>query len=260
MTCSSSNSEHSRKRQSRRKPLLTIPLVIVLGLAFGVSCAQKSSPLTRVTVAGETTMKAEPDAAVVFLSVITQGQQALSAQQENARKSDAVIQALKAKAGTDAEIKTSDYSLQPQFDYRDNKLPKIIGYDARNSVMVTMGDLTKVGAVIDAASRAGANSVGGVSFILRDNSPVRGQALAEASRQALKKAQSIAQSMGGQVVRVVEEQEAGTTPTPAEPMREANSNLSDLRGGMLDRQTPVQAAPLQVRSRVQLVVEIQAKL
>jgi uncharacterized protein YggE len=205
-------------------------------------------------------MKAEPDAAVVVLSVITQNQQALQAQQDNARKSDAVIQALKAAAGSDLEVKTSDYSLQPQFDYRDNKLPKIIGYDARNSVMVTMGDLTKVGAVIDAASRAGANSVSGVSFILRDNSPVRGQALAEASRQALKKAQSIAQSMGGQVVRVVEEQEAGITGTPPLPSREANTDFQEMRAGMAYKPTPVQAAPLQVNSRVQLVVEIQAKL
>ena len=260
MNRSSSNSEYSCKRQSRRKPLLTILLVAGLGLVFCASCAQKSSPLTRVTVAGETIMKAEPDAAVVVLSVITQGAQALSAQQENARKSDAVIQALKATAGSDPEIKTSDYSLQPQFDYRDNKLPKIIGYEARNSVMVTMGDLTKVGAVIDAASRAGANSVGGVSFILRDNSPVRGQALAEASRQALKKAQSIAQSMGGQVVRVVEEQEAGTTGTPAAMPREATADFTETRGAIAYKPTPVQAGPLQVNSRVQLVVEIQAKL
>lgn len=259
MNCSPSNSACSGKPQ-QGESWLSIPLVIALGLAFGASCAQKSSPLTRVTVAGETNMKAAPDAAVVVLAVITQGPQALNAQQDNARKSDAVIQALKATAGIDPEIKTSDYSLQPQFDYRANKLPKIIGYEARNSVMVTMGDLTKVGAVIDAASRAGANSVEGVSFILRDNSTRRGQALAEASRQALKKAQSIAQSMGGQVVRVVEEQEAGTMGTPAEVTREGNASFTDRRTAMAYKPTPVLSAPLRINSRVQLVVEIQAKL
>jgi len=246
---------------TRSIPLL-LTLIGITTLLLCSSCTRKGPPLTRVTVSGETSMKAEPDAAVVALSVITQGQQALSAQQDNARKSDAVIQALKAAAGSGAEIKTSDYSLQPQFDYRNNKLPKIIGYEARNSVMVTMGDLTKVGAVIDAASRAGANSVEGVSFILRDNSPVRGQALAEASRQALKKAQSIAQSMGGQVVRVVEEQEVGTTGMPTDVTREGNGEFTELRLARLaaNKATPVQAAPLQVNSRVQLVVEIQARL
>src|SRR6266850_1402412 len=114
MNCSSSSSAYS-KGQSRKKPLITISLVAGLALAFGASCAQKSSPLTRVTVAGETNMKAEPDAAVVVLSVITQHQQALNAQQDNARKSDAVIHALQESAGANPEIKTSDYSLSPQY-------------------------------------------------------------------------------------------------------------------------------------------------
>ena len=232
----------------------------ILLLVFLTSCSSKPAPLTRVTVAGETSMKAQPDAATVVLSVITQNAQALNAQADNARKSEAVIQALKASAGADPEIKTSDYSLQPQYDDRDNKLPKIIGYEARNSVMVTMGDLSKVGAVIDAASQAGANSVENVSFILRDNSPARGQALAEASRQAMAKAQSIAQAMGGRVVRVVEQQEAGTTGTPAEAMADNRGYSMDYAGMAANRQTtPVQAGALSVNSRVQVVVEIEAK-
>ena len=240
---------------------ISFTIVSILLLVFAASCSSKPSPLTRVTVAGETSMKAQPDAATVVLSVITQSPQALNAQQDNARKSEAVIQALKASAGADPEIKTSDYSLQPRYDYRYNKLPKIIGYEARNSVMVTMGDLTKVGAVIDAASRAGANSVENVSFILRDNSPARGQALAEASRQAMTKAQSIAQAMGGKVVRVVEQQEAGTTRTPTESGLDYSAYSEELRTAKLSaRPTPVQAGALNVSSRVQVVVEIQARL
>src|SRR5207253_4350407 len=112
---------------------------------LAAACSSNASRVTRVAVAGETNMKAEPDAAVVVLSVITQGTQAFNAQQENARKSDAVIHALQ-EVGANPEIKTSDYSLSPQYDQRYNKLPKIIGYEARNSVMVTMGDLSRVGA------------------------------------------------------------------------------------------------------------------
>ena len=225
------------------------------------ACSSSTSRVTRVAVTGETNMKAQPDSAVVVLSVITQGAQAFNAQQDNARKSDAVIHALQASAGASPEIKTSDYSLRPQYDGRYNKLPKIIGYEARNSVMVTMSDLSKVGAVIDAASRAGANSVENVSFILRDNSPARGQALAEASRQAMSKAQSIAQSMGGHVVRVVEEQEAGALSAlpDARPMSNTYEASSDGRM-MLSKSTPVESGPLNVSSRVQLVVEIEAKL
>ena len=240
---------------------MSFAITSILLLVFAASCSSKPAPLTRVTVAGETSMKVQPDAATVVLSIITQSPQALKAQQDNARKTEAVIQALKASAGTDPEIKTSDYSLQPQYDDRYNKLPKIIGYEARNSVMVTMGDLPQVGAVIDAASRAGANSVESVSFILRDNSPARGLALAEASRQAMTKAQSIAQAMGGKVVRVVEQQEAGTTGTPTESQADNSSYSMGLSVARMSvRPTPVQAGALNVSSRVQVVVEVQARL
>jgi uncharacterized protein YggE len=212
-----------------------------------------------VTVTGEANLKAQPDAAVIVLSVVTQNPQALNAQQENARKSDAVIHAVQDSAGTNAEIKTSDYSLQPQYDYRYNKLPKIIGYDARNSVSITMSDLNGVGKVIDVASRAGANSVESVSFILRENSPARGQTLATATQQAMGKAQSIAQAMGGRVLRVVEEQEG----RPGEPnilaSRGADTLALDMSVARKSIPTPVEAGSLNVRSQVQLIVEIEAR-
>src|SRR5688572_10498065 len=136
--------------------------VACLSLLLATACAKKPNRTTKVTVAGEALTKVEPDAAVVVLSVVTQNTQAITAQQENARKSEAVAAAIKNTAGPNAEIKTSDYSLQPQYDYRDNRLPKIVGYNARNSVIVTMGELKNVGAVIDAAFTAGANSIDNV--------------------------------------------------------------------------------------------------
>src|SRR2546427_2078309 len=123
-----------------------------LSLVAAAGCAKKTNHTTKVTVAGEATTRVEPDAAVLVLSVVTQSAQAITAQQENARKSDAVASAVKNIAGSNAEIKTSDYTLQPQYDYRENRLPRIVGYDARNTVIVTTSDLKNVGAVIDAAS------------------------------------------------------------------------------------------------------------
>src|SRR5262245_2115206 len=76
---------------------------------------------TRITVGGDSIVQAQPDTAILTISVVTQGRRAIDAQQENATKTDAVIQALKAAAGTGAEIKTSGYSVQPQRMYRENQ-------------------------------------------------------------------------------------------------------------------------------------------
>lgn len=220
-----------------------------LSLVLATACAKKPNRTTKVTVAGEAMTKVQPDAAVLVVSVVTQNSQAIVAQQENARKSEAVANAIKATAGADAEIKTSDYTLQPQYDYRDNQLPKIIGYDARNSVIVTMSDLKNVGAVIDAASGAGANSVDNVSFILRQTSPARGQALADATKQAMNKAQSIAHALGGRVSRVVEETETATV---------GGSQIQEtVSYDAAKKTTPIAAGHLNIRSNVQLIVEIE---
>jgi len=228
---------------------LCISLFVVAG------CTRKSSRTTRVTVAGEATTRVEPDTAVISISVVTQSPQALAAQQENARKSEAVANSVKAIAGSSVEIKTSDYTLQPQYDSRAKSLPKIVAYDARNTVIVTMSDLKNVGAVIDAASRAGANSIDGISFVLRQTSPARGQALADATQQAMNKARSIAEALGGHVLRVVAEDESSTvagTPETYDSFK-ADSTLEKQRAP-----TPIAAGSLSIRSNVQLIVEVES--
>ena len=227
-----------------------LPTVIVLLLAAG--CAKKSNHTTKVTVAGEAVTRVEPDAAVLVLSVVTQSPSAIKAQQDNARKTEAVTNALKTNGGASVELKTSDYTLQPQYDYGDNGLPKIVGYDARNSVIVTTVDLKNVGALIDAASNAGANSIDSVSFVLRQTSPARGQALGDATQQAMNKARSIAQALGGRVLRVIEESESATVAS--EPKMEYDANT--YRGKPAT--TPITSGPLSVRSNVQVVVEIES--
>ena len=69
---------------------------------------------TRVAVSGEAIVAAQPDTAILLISVVTQSKNALDAQSENATRSDAVLRAVKAAAGAGAEVKTSGYMLTPQ--------------------------------------------------------------------------------------------------------------------------------------------------
>ena len=244
---------------------LAMLLLVVSIVTFTSACGTREKRLSRVLITGEADAHAQPDTAVLVLSVVTESQKALDAQQQNARKSEAVIAAVNATAGANAEIRTSDYSLQPQKKYDYNRLPSIIGYEARNTVTATLGDLNNVGAVLDAASRAGANSVESVSFILRESNPARGETLAEASRQAMSKAQAIAQALGGRVVRVVEAQEGDPLrrPLTVEEQQRGYEAYAATRITASVAQkpaiTPVEAGSLNVRSQVQLIVEIETQ-
>ena len=243
-------------------------LVITIALAYGATQvmhaqtgqtltkpAEGNSRATRVLVTGDSVVQATPDTAILVISVVTQAKQAVEAQQQNALKSEQAVRALKAAAGNGAEVKTSGYNLQPQRVYKESQQPTITGYEARNTVTVTTSDLTKLGSIIDAAGQAGANDIAGISFSLKQDRPARDKALSEATREALSKAQVIAQALGGKVTRIVEVQEADFQRP--QPLYQAD--VAMLRG-QAQAVTPVEVGSLDVRSRVQLIAEVEPNL
>ena len=207
---------------------------------------------TRVNVVGDAVIQAQPDTAILMISVVTQGRRAIDAQTENATKSDAVVQALKTAAGTGAEVKTSGYSVQPMRVYKEGQPPTITGYEARNTVTVTLSDLKKLGNVIDVASQSGANDISGISFTLKQDRAARERALTEATREAMNKAQVIAQALGGRVVRVVEVQEEGFQRPPV-PVYQAEAFMAK-RDSVA---TPIEVGSLEITSRVLLIAEVE---
>ena len=216
--------------------------------------ASDNRRITRVMITGDSIVQAQPDTAIVTISVVTQGRRALDAQQQNATKTEAVVRALKAAAGTGAEVKTSGYSLQPMRVYKEGQPPTITGYEARNSVTVTLNELNRLGSVIDASSQAGSNDISGIAFTLRQDRQARDRALGEATREAMSKAQVIAQALGGRVVRVVEVQEEGFQQRPPQPYMEMQMrgvSKQDLAS------TPIEIGSLDISSRVQLIAEVE---
>ena len=219
------------------------------------------SKLTRVTVIGDSQAKISSDTAVITFSVVTQGKQAVEAQQQNAQKSDAVKKAVEAiTADAKTEIKTSDYSLSPEQDYYSGKMPKILGYEVKNTVTVSIDKLDRVGSIIDAATAAGANSVQGIQFIVGEASPAQGEALTLATRQALAKAEAIAKSLNGKIIRVVQTIEGGVPPQMIDAgysgFANTAANVSLGRDAKPNIATPVEAGSLNIRSQVILVVDI----
>ena len=211
--------------------------------------------VTRVMIVGDSIVQAQPDTAIVTIGVVTQNRSAITAQQENAAKSDEVVRVLKTVAGAGSEVKTSGYSLQPQRVYKEGQPPTITGYEARNMVTVTLSDLTKIGSVIDAAAQAGSNDVSGIAFTLRQDRPARDRALGEATREAMSKAQVIAQALGGRVVRIVEVQEEGFQQRPPVPVYQTENFLAKSAAA-----TPIEVGSLEISSRVQVIAEVETNL
>jgi uncharacterized protein YggE len=135
-----------------------------------------------VSTSGSGTVKVDPDKVSVNIGVETRSNStAADAVVANADLMKKVLAALKAVGVTDDQIATSSYSVYPIYETRTNgKLcidiypqpPEcqlgqvIVGYMAVNSLTVTLDSGANVGAVIDAAVKAGANNVSGASFFI----------------------------------------------------------------------------------------------
>ena len=163
-----------------------------------------------LSVQGTGQAKLAPDEASLSLSVITDGRSAQEVQAENARKMQAVTEAVKGLGVEDRFIRTSNLSMQPRYDYKNGER-KLKGYTATNSLRIEVKDLSKLGRIIDRALNAGANKVDSLEFGLQAPERLQQQALKKAVADARSKAEVIAGALGKSIVglRQVSEENSG---------------------------------------------------
>ena len=236
------------------KTLVTLAGGGLLAATLALSAYAESPPsMSSIRVTGTSTVTAKPDRARVDVGVVTQAPQSQLAVSENARTFNAVMSSLRKTFGPNTDIKSLSYSLNPDFQYHaSGGQPTITGYTATNVVRVTIDDLGKIGDVIDVATKAGANRVPSIQFALRDEDAVRTQALREAAVKARAEADTLANSLGLKVNRILTVEEGGPVIVPAREVMFARAELSAAA-------TAIQPGSIEVNANVTLTVEVSAR-
>jgi len=233
--------------------ILPVALLVAAVAATAVPAEAQPAPdksgRPYIRAAGDATVSAKPDRAKLDIGVVTQAASAQAAAAQNATQTESMVTALRRSLGNSAEIRTSGYSLTPNFRYaKDGGQPTLSGYTASNTVAIVTNDLANVGKVIDAGTQAGANNIRGLEFQLKDEAPVRAQALAEAARKARAGAEAMAAALGLKVVRVLSAEEGGE-PQVIRPMRA-------MAMGAAAATTPIESGNIQVQASVTVTVEV----
>jgi uncharacterized protein YggE len=180
------------------------------------SIVQQPQPQIVVSASGEVRVK--PDRADISFAVETRAQTAAAAAAENARRQKAVMDALRAQIGAEDALSTVGYNVMVDERYDGNER-RVLGYIARNTVMLSTRLLDRVGALIDQALASGANVVHGLSFSYSRADEARRQALADALSKARADADALARAAGGSLGSLIEIQ-VGAYPNPPVPMME----------------------------------------
>src|SRR5215472_9152062 len=204
--------------------------------------AVSPSTLSSIRVTGDARVSAKPDRVQIDLGVQTQAPLSQDAASANARQLEAALAAVRKAAGSGAQLRTVSYSLTPVYQYHSGPAssggePTITGYTALNVVEVTLDDLARIGDVIDAGTRAGANRVQGIQWTLRDQDTVRAQALAAA--------------LDLRIVRVLTVEESSPQIVPVRHVA-----MARVTAGAAEAPTPVEAGTVDVSATVSLMVEV----
>jgi len=205
-----------------------------------------------IAVTGRGEEKATPDRALLSFAVETTAGRATEAAVENARRSAAVIAALKSALGSDGTVGTTHYTIEPRYESArpgETREPRITGYVARNEVQVECGRIEKVGGLLDAATAAGANSVRGLQFSFAKEDELLRAALEKAGADARAQAESVARGLGVRLKGVLS---AATSIRPI-PVRFAAMEAAATR----EVATPIEPGEGTVSASLQVTYEIE---
>jgi uncharacterized protein YggE len=239
-------------------------LLTITGLVFALAAplpAQAPKPAAEagamdvvpvLTVSGNGEARVAPDEATVRLGVVAQAPTARGAQDQANRAAGAALEAIR-KLGIEAkDIQTSGLSLSPLYSQgrpgSEEQTPRITGYQANYTVTVRIEDLKKVGPVIDAGLGAGANSLDGVAFGLRNDEAARAAALTDAVREARAKAEALAQALKVRLVELLEVSEGGVAVNPPPYPRAGRFAMAEA----MTAETPVESGQVGVEASVTL--------
>ena len=196
-------------------------VVLVIGALYSTRyISNASSSANTVVFSGEGKVSAKPDVAIVNFSIVTTAKISKDAQNANSKKSNAVTDYLKKQDIADKDIKTTSYTIQPQYSYprpyimpvpmgvesypiSDSSEPKITGYQVTQSFEVKIHDTLSASKIVDGLVTVGASQVGEVRFDIENSDAIKSEARAKAIAEAKKKADTLTSQVGIRLGKIV---------------------------------------------------------
>jgi len=231
------------------------PVVLFVALFAASTASAQTAPRVQeqgpvVVTTGEATVKRAPDRVWLRVAAESRARTAREAQKLNADAMSSVMQKLKG-AGLPADaIRTASYDLQPEFDYNKGR-QTLRGYMARNSVEIRLDEIARAGEILEIAVTAGATTVGGLRFDLKDRAAAERDALSRAVADGRARATAAAGGAGMRVDRVLRIEEQRTSMPDPRPVM-----MTMQREGAAAAAPPITPGELEIKATVTITSAI----
>lgn len=215
----------------------------VLLVSSPAAAQDLAATLPVVVTSGEATLQRPPDRALVTASVETRAKNPRDAQRQNADAMGAVQKRLSDARIPKDSIRTLGYDIQQEFDFVQGKRVAR-DFVARNAVEVRIDDVARVGEILDAVVQAGATSVSGVRFDLKDRAAVEREAVRLAVADARARAEAAAAGAGQTIDRVIRIEDSREGPIQYQRATLAMATMEK------SADTPIDPGLIEIHARV----------
>ena len=241
------------------KPLFFLSLALFIAAMPYAAIAQSQYLLNRnlIFTEGTADVTGQNDSARISLSVQSEARKLEKAAADNATKTEAVLQAVKALRIKDLNVKTGNYRVTPQKDFKA-KPPVTKGYEVRNEIEITTEGFAprelsdQVSMVIETSLKNGANTVRNIHFYIKDKQELEKQGLSRATREAMAQAQILASAAGVKLGRIV----SISTQPIAVPIRAEMFRSERVAAQDASMKPPIESGESKIYFHVSVVYEI----
>ncbi len=194
-----------------------------------IGVGDRLPPTIVVEATGEATSTAK--LAKLAVGVSRSGTTSAEATANTATIINPLIAAFKAVGLTTADIKTASFNVYPQYDYEATP-PAIIGYEATQSLILTIRQDEWGPKIVDTAGTLGATNIGSLTFEATDKEVAQAEARVVAIAKASAQAVAIAKTLGVNLGSVVSYSEYEySTDYPVYARFESNTATAELPAG-----------------------------
>ena len=208
-------------------------IAVAFMLAAGAASAQPAQPDVIVTT-GEAVVRRAPDIAVITVAVETRAKSPRDAQRQNADAMTAVLKRITDAGVPRDALRTVGVRLEQEFDNANGRrVPR--DFLARNTLEITVNDIARAGEIADAAVQAGATSLDGIRFDIKDRAAAEREATRLAVMDARGRADAAAAGAGRTIDRILRIESGGSNASPPRPMlRMAAEAVTVVEAGLID--------------------------
>lgn len=226
-------------------------LFLVVKIKTELKGYNRNFPANSISVSGEGKVFIKPDIALINIGVTKKNIDFVVAQKDATQVVNKTINFLKSKEIEEKDIKTTSYTIYPQYDYIKGE-QKFRGYEVSQNLEITIHNLDSVGEILSGVTQSGANTIGSLRFEVDDIKKAKEEARNEAIMEAKAKAKMLSNQLGVRLKKITSYYESdGGFPDPI-----YLSGTAFGKGGDLTPAPSVPSGENEIKINVSLTYEI----